>query len=62
MALITASLLNLFSLQNQSPRKTLNEDFTQCKIKKIRGPQPTSELYQLNDCHLSAKFSANFCG
>jgi hypothetical protein len=29
---------------------------------KPRGPQSASELYRLGDCHLWAKFSANFCG
>jgi hypothetical protein len=29
---------------------------------KLRGLQSASELYRLSDRHLSAKFSANFCG
>jgi hypothetical protein len=29
---------------------------------KLRGLQFASELYRLSDRHLSAKFSANFCG
>jgi hypothetical protein len=29
---------------------------------KLRGPLTASELYRLNDRHLSTKFSAKFCG
>jgi hypothetical protein len=32
------------------------------KKNKLRGPSSASELYRLNDRHLSTKFSANFCG
>jgi hypothetical protein len=29
---------------------------------KLRGLQPASKLYRLNDRHLPVKFNANFCG
>jgi hypothetical protein len=29
---------------------------------QLRGPYSASELYRLNDRHLSTKFNANFCG
>jgi hypothetical protein len=32
------------------------------KTSKLRGLYSASELYRLSDRHLSAKFSANFCG
>jgi hypothetical protein len=39
--------------------------FCTCNVKqtnKLRGLQSASELYQLINCDLLAKFSANFCG
>jgi hypothetical protein len=35
---------------------------TKQKTNKLRGPYSASELYRMSDCHLSAKFNANFWG